>query len=80
MIPSPSFLNFSIPVSPLLLYVCYVIFIISWLVYTLILRYHWKKYSVNNVELLQMNLIYFIGSGMIIVLMGASAFLYSLPS
>lgn len=80
MNPTPLFLNLNIPVSPLLLYVLYVVFILSWMVFTLVLRYHWKKYSVSNLDLLKMNLVYFIGSGVIIVLMGAAAFLYSLPS
>lgn len=77
---TPLLLNLNIPVSPMLLYILFAVFILLWIVFTFILVYHWKKYSVSNLDLLKMNLVYFIGSGVIIVLMGASAFLYSIPS
>lgn len=75
-----SLLNFSIPVTPALLFSLFTLLIAVWLVFTVILRYHWKKYSVNKLTLLEMNLVYLVGSAVLLVLIGISALLYALPS
>lgn len=50
--------------------------LVAWIVFTVIVRYHWKNYGSGDIEILRMNLIYLIGSGAIFTFMIASAFLY----
>lgn len=71
--------NFRIPVSPALLFGLFGLLAIIWVVYTMVLRYHWEKYSVNKLDLLKMNTAYFIGSFAILALMGVSALMYLIP-
>jgi hypothetical protein len=62
MNPTLSFSEFVIPVSPGTLGVALIALFLFWLVFSLILRYHWKKYAASNVHVLQMTLWYFGGS------------------
>jgi hypothetical protein len=47
-----------------------------WLVFTLIIRYHWKNYGTGGVEVFTMNFFYLVGSFIGIALMLGSALLY----
>ncbi len=50
--------------------------LIAWIIFTIVVRYHWKNYSSGGVEILRMNMIYLIGSAAIFTFMVVSAFLY----
>lgn len=71
-------LSFHIPVTPTLLCALLALMFALWIVYSIILRYHWKNYGSNQLEIIKMNVIYFVGSGILIAGMVLFAFLYSL--
>lgn len=71
-------LSFQIPVTPSLLFALFALLVATWLICTIIFRYHWKNYTVSWLEVVSMNLIYFIGSGILLAGMGLFALLYSL--
>jgi hypothetical protein len=54
--------KFSLPISPGTLGIVLVILFLFWLVFSLILHYHWKKYASSRVHVFQMTLVYFFGS------------------
>ncbi len=64
--------NLRIPLSGALLFVVFILLFLAWALYSVILRYHWKKYGYSRADLLKMELFYFIGSG--IILLGALLF------
>lgn len=50
--------------------------VVGWMIFTVVIRYHWKNYGSGDIEILRMNVMYLVGSGVIFTLMIASAFLY----
>ncbi len=54
----------------------FALLIAIWLVFTLIIRYHWKNYGTGGVEIFTMNFFYLVGSCIGIALMLGSALLY----
>lgn len=51
-----------------------------WGIFTLIIRYHWKNYSIGGVQVFTMNFFYMIGSIAFIILTVGSALLYLLST
>jgi hypothetical protein len=67
---------FQIPLTPFFLFVVFAIIVFVWGLFTWIIQYHWKSYSANTIHLLSMNLIYFVGSAILLAGMVLFAFLY----
>ena len=67
-------MNFHVTISPLLLGVAVAAIFVFWLIYSSVVFYHWKNYGTGKLEILQMSLIYFIGSS---VLFGFLLFSFS---
>lgn len=67
----------NIPVAPQLIFSLLGLLLAFWIVFTLIIRYHWKNYGTGGVEVFTMNFIYLTGSGVLIVLMTVTATIYS---
>lgn len=59
--------------------VFFVLFIV-WCIYSWILLYHWREYSPSKLEVVKMAVIYFTGSGIIVVLAALAFSVYSLSS
>ena len=72
--------GFQIPVTAILLFSLLALIIAGWLVFTLIIRYHWKNYGTGGVEILTMNFVYFVGSLVLGGFMTVSAIAYSLST
>lgn len=72
-------LNIHIPITSLLLFSLGALLLAVWAIFSIIVRYHWKNYGMNKLEVLKMTLIYFIGSGILLLLIGAFAFSYTIP-
>lgn len=73
-------IDFHIPVTPLLVFSLFGLLLSAWLIYSMIMRYHWKNYSVTKLEVLRTSLIYFTGSGILLFIIGACAILYAISS
>lgn len=71
-----STINIQIAVSPFFLFAVGALIIAGWLVFTVIIRYHWKNYGTGGVQLFAMNFLYISGSAAIAGLMILSAVLY----
>lgn len=69
-------INFHIPVNSQLVIFALFLVLAIWLVFTIIIRYHWKSYGTNGVEVFTMNFMYLIGSAVIGGLMIILAILY----
>ena len=65
-----------IPVTPQLLFIILSLLLAVWLVFTLIIRYHWKNYSTKGTEAFAMNFFYLTGSGILIAGLLITGFLY----
>ena len=65
-----------IPITAQLLFSLLAILLAGWLVFTLIIRYHWKNYSTGGVELFTMNFFYLLGSGVLIAGLLITGLLY----
>ena len=72
--------GFHIPITALLIFSLLALLVAIWIVFTLIIRYHWKNYGTGGVEVFTMNFAYLAGSLILIGLMLASATLYLLSS
>ena len=66
-----------ISVSPLLIFSLLSLLLAVWLIFTIIIRYHWKNYGTKGVEILTMNFVYLSGSAVLIAFTIISALLYS---
>lgn len=62
MIPLAIASEFTIPITPGVLGVALILLFLFWGIFSIILRYHWKKYAASEVHVLQMTLGYFLGS------------------
>ncbi|OGZ05907.1 MAG: hypothetical protein A2845_03850 [Candidatus Lloydbacteria bacterium RIFCSPHIGHO2_01_FULL_49_22] len=71
-----STINIQIAVSPFFLFVVGALVIAGWLVFTVIIRYHWKNYGTGGMQLFAMNFLYISGSAALAGLMILSAVLY----
>ena len=69
-----------IPLSPLVLFVILALVFLGWIIYSVILRYHWKTYAYHKLDVIQMDIIYFVGSGVLLTAMAVTALMYSLSS
>ena len=69
-------LNFHIPITPLFLFAIMLLVLIGWVIFTLVIRYHWKNYGTGKLEVFTMNFFYLVGSAVLIALMGILALLY----
>lgn len=69
--------GFLITITPLLLASLLLLLLAVWIVFTLIVRYHWKNYGARGAEALTMNFIYFSGSAILIAFTVVSVILYS---
>lgn len=69
-----------VTITPLLLITLLSLLLAVWLVFTIIVRYHWKNYGTKGFEILRMNLLYLIGSGILIAFTILSLLLYSTPA
>lgn len=67
-------------ITPPLLFSILALLVSIWLVFTIILRYHWRNYGTGGAEVFTMNFTYFIGSFSLIGLMVGSVLLYLLSS
>lgn len=78
MIPSTtlSSINIQIVLSPFFLFAVGALIIAGWLVFTVIIRYHWKNFGTGGVQLFAMNFFYIAGSAALAGLMILSAVLY----
>ena len=65
-----------ITIGPVLVFSIFAMLLAVWLVFTLIIRYHWKNYGTGGVEIFTMNFIYIVGSVICIALMLISAAIY----
>jgi hypothetical protein len=74
------FLRAKIAFSSLGLSLVFIILLVAWAIYSLILRYHWQKYSSTPLDALRMNMIYFGGSALLFGLMAVFLLLFSLSS
>ena len=72
--------HFRIPLPPLVFFILFALLFAGWLIYTIVLRYHWKKYAHSKLDIMHMDIIYFIGSGALLVAMAISALFYSLTA
>ncbi len=72
--------GFQIPITPLLVFAILSAIVAGWLIFTFIIRYHWKNYGTGGVEILTMNFVYFAGSIVLGGFMAVSAIAYSLSS
>ncbi len=72
--------QFQIPLPPFLLFFFLIFLFVAWGIYSFVLRYHWKKYATSKLDVMQMDIIYFIGSGVLLVAMAIAALLYSMTS
>jgi len=70
-------MSIHIPLSPSVLFVILAIFVAVWAIFTLIIRYHWKNFGTSEIDFVGMNLLYLIGSVVLVAGMAISAFLYS---
>ena len=70
-------MSIHIPLVPFSLFLILVLLMGIWAVFTVVINYHWKNYGVSKIEFIGMNLIYFIGSGLIMLGMALCAFLYN---
>ena len=73
-------INFQIPLTPMFLVVIFSILTAVSLVHALILRYHWNNYGNGAVELVLVNLVYFIGLAVLIGGMALFTVLYSIST
>ena len=72
--------NIHIPITPLLLFSLGALLFAVWAIFSIIARYHWKNYGTNKLEVIKMTLIYFVGSGILLALIGIFAFVYTIPT
>lgn len=72
--------NVHIPITSPLLFSLGALILAVWAIFSIIARYHWKNYGTNKLEIMKMTLIYFVGSGILLGLIGIFAFAYSLPT
>ena len=68
--------GFHLPITGMLVFAVFFLLLAGWLVFTLVIRYHWKNYGTGGVEIFSMNFFYFTGSFIGIALMLISASLY----
>lgn len=73
-------MGFQIPLTPMFLVVIFAILTAVSLVHALVLRYHWNNYGNGAVELVLVNLVYFIGLAVLIGGMALFTVLYSLSN
>ncbi len=66
----------SIHFSPGVLTVFFILFFLIWIVFTMIVRYHWSKYGASKLEVFKMNIIFFAGSIAIFGALGIAMLLY----
>jgi hypothetical protein len=59
----------SVVFSPTFLVIIATPLLIFWIIFSLILRYHWDKYATSRIDVLRMNMIYFGGSIVLILIM-----------
>lgn len=67
----PSLLTFSLPYPQLLL----ILFLVTFIIYvigSLIFVYHWRAYATNATVLRRTLLVYFVGSGLCLVISGVA--------
>ncbi len=72
--------GFHIPVTALLLFSLLALLVAIWIVFTLIIRYHWKNYGTGGVGIFAMNFAYLVGSLALIGLMLSSLTVYVFSS
>jgi hypothetical protein len=82
---SPSILpslSLHIPLTAGVLMIIFAIVVLLWAIHMVVMRYHWKNYGNDALILLQMNMLYFIGSAILLGLLFFSMTLYasSLPA
>lgn len=65
-----------LPVTPSLIIAIGALILAGWLIFSLIIRYHWKNYGTSGIEIFSMNFFYIIGSLVIGGLMVISGLLY----
>lgn len=70
-------MSIHIPLSSFALFVILAILVAVWAIFTLIIRYHWKNFGTSEIDFVGMNLLYLIGSVVLVAGMAISAFLYS---
>jgi hypothetical protein len=80
MIIASLFSDLAIPVPAFLLGALFALLFAVWLVFSLIVRYHWNKYGHSRLEVMQMNFVYFVGSGILVATTLVFLILYSLSS
>lgn len=73
-------MSMHIPLSPIVFFALLAILVTLWAIFTLIIRYHWKNFGTSELDFIGMNLFYLVGSGVLILGMALSAFLYSFSS
>lgn len=73
-------LNIHIPITPLLLFSCGALLFAVWAIFSIIAHYHWRSYGTSKIEIIKMTLIYFVGSAILLALIGVFAFMYMIPA
>lgn len=61
--------GFHIPVTPTLVFASLAALIATWAIFTLIIRYHWKRYGTSRIQTFAMSFFYLAGS---MVLLGGT--------
>ena len=69
-------MNLHIPVAPFLVFVLLTLLLLTWVIFTLVVRYHWKNYGTSQLEVMSMSFIYFVGSLILLAATAIFAFLY----
>ncbi len=69
--------GFHIPIPPIVLGGVFVLFFVLWVIYSIILTYHWKKYGTGALEVFTTTMLYMVGSAIILGLMAILLFLYA---
>lgn len=69
----------SIPITPLLLFSLGALLFAVWAIFSIIAHYHWKSYGTSKIEVIKITLIYFVGSAILLAIIGVFAFTYTIP-
>ena len=73
-------INVHVPITPLILFSLGALLFVAWAIFSIIAHYHWKMYGASKIEIVKMTLIYFVGSAIILALIGVFALTFTISS
>ncbi len=65
-----------ITIPPIFIMIVLALLLAVWLVFTLIIRYHWKNYGTGGASIFKMNFFYLTGSAIFIIVLLLFGLLY----